>query len=90
MSANIMSIIAPLLVGFILKDPVSTELQFDEVNSFKIGSHDIPSFSNFLYKFFVEIFFYRENLKICLVSHGFQFLTKKLSKLNLFEIPFSE
>lgn len=27
MSANIMSIIAPLLVGFILKDPVSTELQ---------------------------------------------------------------
>lgn len=31
MSANIMSIIAPLLVGFILKDPVSTELQFDEV-----------------------------------------------------------
>lgn len=49
MSANIMSIIAPLLVGFILKDPVSTELQFDEVNSLKIGSHDIPSFTNFLY-----------------------------------------
>ena len=32
MSANIMSIIAPLLVGFILKDPVSTA--FDELIDF--------------------------------------------------------
>lgn len=42
MSANIMSIIAPLLVGFILKDPVSTELQFDVIIYLKFRFQSDP------------------------------------------------